>query len=86
MPMNYAGNTYQFRQDSTFLYYFGLMKPNLAAVIDIDNEKEIIFGDERALDDIVWMGFDESIEGRAKKVGVEKLNHFLNLKNILIKK
>ena len=42
-PMNYAGNTYQFRQDSSFLYYWGINEPNLAAVIDIKKNKEIIF-------------------------------------------
>jgi hypothetical protein len=35
-PMNYADNCYPFRQDSSFLYYFGLNQPDLAAVIDVD--------------------------------------------------
>ena len=42
-PMNYTSNAYHFRQDSTFLYYFGLDQADLAAVIDIDENKEIIF-------------------------------------------
>ena len=42
-PMNYTDNTYHFRQDSTFLYYFGISHPGLAAVIDMDNDNEIIF-------------------------------------------
>ena len=54
--MNYSGNTYHFRQDSNFLYFFGIDKPGLAAVIDIDNDKEIIFGDDLSMEDIVWMG------------------------------
>ena len=54
--VNYADNTYPFRQDSTFLYYFGLSYAGLSAVIDIDNNKEIIFGDELTIDSIVWMG------------------------------
>ena len=33
-PMNYTDNTYRFRQDSTFLYYFGLDVAGLAAIID----------------------------------------------------
>ncbi|MRR24016.1 aminopeptidase P family protein, partial [bacterium] len=45
-PMNYTDNTYHFRQDSTFLYYFGIQQPGLAAVIDIDNNTEVVFGDE----------------------------------------
>ena len=55
-PMNYADNTYSFRQDSTFLYYFGLDFDGLAAVIDIDEGSDIIFGNDPTIDDIVWMG------------------------------
>ena len=47
--MNYADNTYHFRQDSTFLYFFGLPYAGLSAIIDIDNTREIIFGDELTL-------------------------------------
>ncbi len=54
--MNYADNTYHFRQDSTFLYYFGINHPGLAALIDIDNDTETIFGDDYTINDIVWMG------------------------------
>ena len=54
--MNYADNAYRFRQDSSFLYYFGGDYAGLAAVIDIENDKEIIFGNELTIDDIVWMG------------------------------
>lgn len=43
--MNYEDNTYDFRQDSTFLYFFGLPYAGLAAVIDVDEDREIIFGD-----------------------------------------
>ena len=51
--VNYADNTYPFRQDSTFLYFFGLSYPGLAAIIDLDADKEIIFGDELTIDHIV---------------------------------
>lgn len=54
--MNYADNTYHFRQDSTFLYFFGSDYAGLSALIDIDEDREIIFGDELTIDDIVWMG------------------------------
>ncbi len=70
-PMNYADNTYHFRQDSTFLYYFGLDQAELAAVIDVDEDKEIIFGDDFSLDDIVWMGPQPTIKQRASKCGVK---------------
>lgn len=70
--MNYEGNTYPFRQDSTFLYFFGLNQPKLAAVIDIDEQEEIIFGDELTMDDIIWTGPQASIADLANRVGVSK--------------
>lgn len=82
-PMNYPSNTYTFRQDSTFLYYFGLDRDSLFGVIDIDNDKEIIFGYDYTIDDIVWMGPQPKILDEAKKVGVnetyslEKLEEYL---------
>ncbi|QIA06298.1 aminopeptidase P family protein [Draconibacterium halophilum] len=68
--MNYADNTYHFRQDSTFLYYFGIQHPGLAALIDVDNDKEIIFGNNYTIDDIVWMGPQPTIAERAAQCGV----------------
>ncbi|GAB4128084.1 MAG: aminopeptidase P family protein [Ignavibacteriales bacterium] len=82
--MNYRANTYPFRQDSSFLYYFGIDKPGLSAIIDVDKNSEIIFGDDRDIDDIVWMGKEESITVSAEKVGVnltlpaDKLSIFLH--------
>jgi len=69
-PMNYADNTYHFRQDSTFLYYFGIDFPSLAAVIDVDNNRQIIFGDDYTIDDIVWMGPQPTIAERASLGGL----------------
>jgi Xaa-Pro aminopeptidase len=69
-PMNYADNCYPFRQDSTFLYYFGLDQPELAAVVDVDEGRTTIFGDELTIDHIVWMGDLPTIAERAAKAGV----------------
>lgn len=71
-PMNYPANPYPFRQDSSFLYFFGLDTPGLAAVIDVDSDKEIIFGDEVSVEDIVWMGSLPSIKDRAFQAGIEE--------------
>ena len=71
-PMNYSANPFHFRQDSSFLYYFGLDFPGLAAIIDIDNDQEIIFGYDFTVDDIVWMGPQETLVEQAKKVGVDQ--------------
>lgn len=69
-PMNYTDNTYHFRQDSTFLYFFGLDFAGLNAVIDIDDDKEIIFGNELTIDDIVWMGTQPTLKEKSQSVGV----------------
>jgi Xaa-Pro aminopeptidase len=69
-PMNFADNCYPFRQDSSFLYYFGLNQPDLAAVIDVDGGRTAIFGDELTIDHIVWMGELPTISERAEMVGV----------------
>ena len=69
-PMNYADNCFPFRQDSSFLYYFGLDQPELAAVIDVDEGSTTIFGDELTIDHIVWMGDLPTIAERAADVGV----------------
>lgn len=68
--MNYPANTFNFRQDSSFLYFFGLDFPGLAAVIDVDNNNEIIFGYDFTVDDIVWMGPQEKLIQKAQKAGV----------------
>lgn len=71
-PMNYTDNPFHFRQDSTFLYYFGLDYPGLAAVIDVDAGKEIVFGNELTIDDIVWMGNQPTLKDRSLSVGVDQ--------------
>ena len=69
-PMNYKDNTYHFRQDSTFLYYFGINRPGLVGTIDIDNDRDIIFGDEYVVEDFVWMGPQPTIASMAAQCGV----------------
>jgi len=69
--INYAGNNYSFRQDSSFIYYVGLDTPNLVYVLDIDHDKEYLLGDELTIDDIIWMGNLPSLKDRAAEVGIE---------------
>ena len=69
-PMNYPDNTYNFRQDSDFLYFFGLSVADIAAVIDFDAHKSIIFGNDFTIDDIIWMGDQPTIASLAERVGV----------------
>jgi len=70
-PMNYADNCYPFRQDSSFLYYFGLDQPGLAAVLDLDADETMLFGNDMGIDDVVWMGAMPTVAERAESVGVE---------------
>lgn len=70
--MNYAGNTYHFRQDSNFLYFFGIDRPGLAATIDFATGEATIYGDELTMDDIVWTGDLPTIAEQAAQAGVAK--------------
>jgi Xaa-Pro dipeptidase len=69
-PMNYPANTYHFRQDSDFLYFFGLDLPGFVGVIDFDSGKDWIFGNDFDLDDIIWMGPQPIVKDLAFRCGV----------------
>jgi Xaa-Pro aminopeptidase len=69
-PLNYPDNQYPFRQDSSFLYFFGLDCPSLAAIVDVDRDKEVIFGDDLTVDDIIWTGPQPVLSERAEAAGV----------------
>ena len=84
-PMNYRDNTYHFRQDSTFLYYFGLDVAGLAAVIDTEGGDEIIFGNELTLDDIVWTGPQPSLNEMAQQVGISQSQPYSILESVIKK-
>lgn len=71
--MNYRDNLYPFRQDSSFLYFFGLDRPGLAVLIDIDNDKETLFGNDLTLDDIVWTGPQPSLAEQAEPAGLSDI-------------
>ena len=70
-PANFPANGYYpFRQDSSFLYYFGLQRDGLVGVIDIDNDTETLVGDDIDIDDIVWYGSVNSVSKMAESCGV----------------
>lgn len=75
-PMNYQDNTYPFRQDSTFLYFFGLTKSTLAATIDCESGESTLFGDDPSIDEIVWTGPQLSLSELSAKVGVTSSDVF----------
>lgn len=70
LGMNYAANTYHFRQDSTFLYYIGIDRAGLAAIVDVDSGLTTVFGDELDMDDIVWTGELPTIAEMAARSGI----------------
>jgi len=71
--MNYKDNWYPFRQDSTFLYYFAMNLPDLYVLIDLDNDKEILFGDDLTPEDFVWVGAVEPLSTYAEKSGIAEV-------------
>ncbi len=84
-PMNYPSNTYRFRQDSSFLYFFGLNLPQLAGVIDCDSGEEFIFGNDIDIEDIIWMGPQPSMKQLAYDAGVEQVKPFHDLSEFIKK-
>jgi Xaa-Pro aminopeptidase len=69
--MNYSANTYHFRQDSSFLYFFGVNKPGFYGVCDVDNDEDILYGNDFDIDDIIWMGEQPAVSNLAAGVGIE---------------
>jgi len=82
-PMNYPDNHYHFRQHSSFLYYFGIDFPSVAAVLDVENQQQILFGDDFTIDDIVWRGAQPTIAQRALSSGINETQPFVKLYSIL---
>lgn len=68
--MNYPNNVYHFRQDSSFLYFFGLQLPDMIGVIDIDNGTETLYGDDITIDDVIWTGPQPTISELGSRCGV----------------
>ena len=83
-PVNYPNNVYKFRQDSSFLYYFGQHREGLVGIIDVDANKEFLIGNDIDIDDIIWTGPVDSVSDLADQVGVansapmSQLQQFIN--------
>jgi len=84
-PMNYADNTFPFRQDSSFQYFGGLDFQKLALVLDTESDEEFIFGDDIEIDDIIWMGPQIALTEKAQKVGITKTQPYKNLQMVIEK-
>ena len=85
-PCNYPGNAYApMRQDSSFLYYFGQHRDGLVGVIDIENDKEYLVGDDIDIEDIVWFGSVDSVADLAEQVGVKNTAQMKQLADFIHK-
>lgn len=78
-PAQYRDNCYKFRQDSTWLYFFGLDEPRFAAIMDLDSGAETIYADDVDIDDIIWMGPQPSVQSLAESVGVSSSASYADL-------
>lgn len=85
-PLDCKDNCYPFLQDATFRYYFGLSHPGLVGIIDIDNDKEIIFGNDYTISDIVWMGKQKYLKELVFEVGIKSFIEIEELKSYLVKR
>jgi len=83
-PMNYPDNAYHFRQDSDFLYFFGIDIPGFAGVMDFDAGKDRIFGNDVDMDDIIWMGPQPTVSELALNCGITDTFPMSKLEGILI--
>ena len=82
-PMNYADNPYPFRQDSSFLYYFGIDSPGLAGLIDVDSDTASLFGDDASLEEIVWTGPQPTLAELGAQVGVADCQPLSKLETVV---
>ena len=69
-PAQYKDNCYKWRQDSSWLYFFGIDEPRFAATIDLESGDETIYADDFGIDDIIWMGPMPSVRSQAEAVGI----------------
>jgi len=78
-PANYPANSYHYRQDSNFLYFFGLSLPGIVGVMDFNRQKSILFGDDFTIDDIIWMGDQPKLSELAASVAVDEVRPLAEL-------
>ena len=84
-PCNYTDNTYWFRQDSTFLYFFGIQRDGLVGVLDCDSGRDYLFGNDIDIEDIVWTGPQPSVKELGENVGVENSGDLKALQTLCTK-
>lgn len=71
-PVNFAANPYPFRQDSSFLYYVGVDRPDCTLVVDLDRGRETLCGPEDSLEDAIWSGPRRPLPEYAARAGIDR--------------
>jgi Xaa-Pro aminopeptidase len=84
-PINYLDNPYPFRQDSSFLYFWGLDHPKLAAVIDTEENKEIVFGNNLTSEERVWAGPKTLLKEKCRRIGIKEALSLDQLEGVITK-
>lgn len=77
--INFPNNAISFRQDSTFLYFFGLNMARLTGIIDLDNGKDYLYGNDTTIDEMIWTGPQPSLSELATEVGVHHTAPYANV-------
>lgn len=85
-PIDCADNCYDFIQDSTFLYYFGISRENLVGIIEFSTGKTYVSGVDFTLEDMIWMGTQKTILEDGKKYGIENFVKYNKLEEFLLDK
>lgn len=85
VAMNYSDNHFHFRQDSSFLYYFGLDHPAMVGMMDIENDNDFIFGKDPTMEDIIWSGDQPTLEELGNSVGANNTKEITDLKSVIEK-
>ncbi|MCY4001035.1 MAG: aminopeptidase P family protein [Bacteroidetes bacterium] len=82
-PMNYAENTYPFRQDSTFLYYAGIDQPGLFLLLDVDQNRTTLFGHQPTMNDIIWTGSQPDLVELGTRIGADQVMEMTQLSSVI---
>jgi len=81
--INFADNHYRFRQDSSYLYYVGIDQPHQAVILDIDEDREILFAEDPDIDQVIWTGPVPSREELARSAGIADHRHYAEVAEYL---
>lgn len=81
--MNYPDNTYHFRQDSDFLYFFGLDMPGFVGLMDFNTDVDMLFGNDCDMDDIIWMGPQPTVKELALQCGIKETAPLSDLEGVI---